>query len=441
MTGTKKVVLFLFGGLTVALGTGYFLGVAYFQTHFKPGTTINGYHCSLKTVDDACDILTREVESYTLAINTRNNGIESISAEDAAMEFVGRDVLIDLINHQDYILWFIPETKDTTLSIDCYDIDEEKMKSAISELKCMTDMVKAEPAHIVETDDYYQVSPNIKGTELDSEKTLKTIETALRQSKKEVSLEDAGCYIDVELNNEDSLQEKCEILNSIQDTIITYDFGDRTEKINFKTIKEKFLDEEYNLSIDNIKQYITELASKYDTVNTRRMFVTYDDRSVLVQSGDYGWTLDVDKTAENLLNLVLNDIIDVVEPIYKQKAMSRDSNDIGYSYLEIDKNQKVAVLYVDGEPIVKTNIQMNGNVSDGVYNVKEKKEEIDGLKYAVSFGDSYIYKYDSDSNISGSGDLSLISTNSVRHGCIAVDETNVSSIFSIISDGWPVIIY
>ena len=40
MSITKKIVLTLLCILSIVLGTGYFLGLAYFQTHFKIGTTI-----------------------------------------------------------------------------------------------------------------------------------------------------------------------------------------------------------------------------------------------------------------------------------------------------------------------------------------------------------------------------------------------------------------
>ena len=82
MSITKKIVLTLLCILSIVLGTGYFLGLAYFQTHFKIGTTINGFHCSFKSIDEAETLLSREVESYAIAVNTRNNGVEKIAAND-----------------------------------------------------------------------------------------------------------------------------------------------------------------------------------------------------------------------------------------------------------------------------------------------------------------------------------------------------------------------
>lgn len=46
------------------------------------------------------------------------------------------------------------------------------------------------------------------------------------------------------------------MLNSIQDTIITYDFGDRKETIDFEKIKDKFINKDYELSSKKSKNIL-----------------------------------------------------------------------------------------------------------------------------------------------------------------------------------------
>ena len=175
MSITKKIVLTLLCILSIVLGTGYFLGLAYFQTHFKIGTTINGFHCSFQSVNETEALLSREVESYAIAVNTRNNGVEKIAANDVGLTFVGRSALVDIINKQDYKLWFIPEMEEQHLSADCYNIDETEMSAEMAKLKCMNNMVKGESAHIVDTNDFYQVSPAVRGTDLDKTKARQVV--------------------------------------------------------------------------------------------------------------------------------------------------------------------------------------------------------------------------------------------------------------------------
>ena len=97
MSITKKIVLTLLCILSIVLGTGYFLGLAYFQTHFKIGTTINGFHCSFKTIEETETLLSRKVESYAIAVDTRNNGVEKIAANDVGLAFVGKSTLVNAL--------------------------------------------------------------------------------------------------------------------------------------------------------------------------------------------------------------------------------------------------------------------------------------------------------------------------------------------------------
>lgn len=256
MSTSKKITLTLICLLSIILGTGYFLGLAYFQTHFKIGTEINGFNCSFKSIDDADALLSREVQSYAMAVNTRNGGVEKISADDVGMAFAGKDELIDMVNHQNYNLWFLPENTNVTLPVGCYQIDETKMDEEFNNLKCMNDMVKPESAHIVETNDFYQVASAVKGNELDVNKARQIIETAIRQWQPEVDLESSECYIEAEDIDEDVLQQRCDLLNSIQDTIITYDFGDRKETVDFEKIKDKFINNDYELSSKKSKNIL-----------------------------------------------------------------------------------------------------------------------------------------------------------------------------------------
>lgn len=443
MSKTKKIVITLICLLSIVLGTGYFLGLAYFQTHFKIGTTINGFHCSFKSVDEVELLLSRSAESYAMAVETRNNGVEKIAADNVGLTFSGRQNLINIINNQDYTLWFIPE-KEYRLPADCYQIDETKMKQEIAKLKCMKDMIKPQNAYIVETNGVYQVSPEIKGTSLDKEKTTQIIETAIKQWKPSVNLEEAGCYINNESLDEEKLQQSCDLLNSIKDTIITYDFGDRKETVDINKIQDTFLDDNFQLSGKCIREYIEELAQKYDTIGDEREFVTFDDKTISISGGDYGWKMDVNQTANNLLSLIKEETIDVVEPVYEQTAVSRNKNDIGHSYLEIDTTNRKAILYIDGSPTVQTDIFTNGSIQKGFYRIKTKQPTTEnGLINSIMFGDSAVYQYDSTASqsFSGNEDISAIASNGVKEGCIAINNADMESIFKNINDTWPIVVY
>lgn len=445
MSKAKKVVIILICTVCTILGTGYFLGMAYFQTHFKIGTTINGFHCSFKSLDETESLLSREVESYAMAVKTRNNGVEKIAADDVGLTFNGKENLIQLLKEQDYKLWFIPEVEEITLPEECYSINNTMLNDELKKLKCMNNMVKAESAHIVDTNGFYQVAAAVKGTYLDKEKTKQIIETAIRQWRPSIDLEEAGCYIDSEAGDEKELQQHCDFLNSIQDTVITYDFGDRKESIDFEKIKKYFMNSNYRFKKEKIKQYVEKIAQKYDTVGIGRNFVTYDNRTANISGGDYGWKINVDETTKGLINYIKKDTIDVVSPVYTQTAASRLKNDVGYSYLEIDLTVGRAILYVDGNPIAQTAIKLNGNITPGFYRIKSRQEvDESGLLNVISFGDFKIYQYNTvntTASFSGGEDISAFSSNGVQPNCIAIDEGVMRPIYESMQDIWPVIVY
>ena len=128
--------------------------------------------------------------------------------------------------------------------------------------------------------------------------------------------------------------------------------------------------------------YIYKLGKKYDTRGISREFLTYDDRKVQISGGDYGWVMDQEKETEALEELIKKGAVEVHKPAYIQSAQSRDSNDIGYTYLEIDKKNKQLICYVDGKPIVQTSGGF-GALESGCYMLKDIQE---GDEFSLSFG-------------------------------------------------------
>ena len=145
------------------------------------------------------------------------------------------------------------------------------------------------------------------------------------------------------------------------------------------------------------------------------------------------------------MKYIKNDTIDVVEPVYNQTAVSRDANDIGYSYLEIDTSNKEAVMYVDGNPVIEAAIKLNGSIEPGCYKVKSKNSATnDGMTNVISFGNTSLYEYDEntgESGFSGDGDISGFSESTIKEGCMTADASSMNTIFNTMQEEWPVIIY
>lgn len=406
--------------LLASLGAIYLTGMAYFQTHLKMGTVINGFHCSMKSADEASALLSREADSYALAVKTRNGGVEKITAEEAGFHFVGQGQITGIIQEQDSLLWFLPETKEISLSPENFQIDMEKLEETVSGLECMNDIVKGKTAKIVNSNGTYQVSPGVRGNEIDKKLVLETVGNAVLSWDESVDLEEEGCYIDVKEADEKALQKQCDFLNSIRDTVITYDFGDRKETVTMDVIEHSLLNRKFKLTTKLARKYAEYLAGKYDTVGMERKFLTFDDRAILLSGGDYGWKIDIDKTAKNLISLISACTIDVTEPAYEQEAANRSQNDVGYSYLEISAGTGDVILYINGSPTVQTRAEIGPGLRNGFW---KADTEDGGIVFDIS------------SHIGGPAEGN-------DGNCAAISEQwAYDEILARMDSDWPVIVY
>ena len=78
--GRKILVGFIVVLFLLTIGA-YFFGVYYFTKHFLPGTQVNGFNCSYMTQEETEKLLAEKTRVYVLAVQTRGNGQESISAD------------------------------------------------------------------------------------------------------------------------------------------------------------------------------------------------------------------------------------------------------------------------------------------------------------------------------------------------------------------------
>lgn len=356
MKATRKVFTALLIVLFLVLCGAYVYGSWFFDSHYLPNTMLNEFDISFKTVNEVEELLNRKVQTYALAVDERNGGREKITSNDVGMEYRPGRELDDLLEAQNPYLWIIPSNHMEEVELD-FNVDKEKLKNAVESLKCFSDMQAPVDARIV-YDDGFRVVEEKMGTQLDKEQVQTLINSAIHYGKTSVDLTE--CYFSPEVYQED-LKEKCEKLKKMQDIIITYDFGDDVEVVDVKNIQKWLTD--YELDKDKVFEFVQGLADKYDTVGKKRKFVTYDDRQVVIEGGDYGWKLDSEKETEDLIKLLESGETQIHTPVYTQKGQKREKNDIGYTYLELDVSKQHAVFYLKGDPIVQTPMKCSGLIS------------------------------------------------------------------------------
>lgn len=462
MSRGRKILVGFIVVLFLLTAGAYFFGVYYFTEHFLPGTQVNGFNCSYMTRKETEKLLAEKTSVYVLAVQTRGNGQESISADQIALKYTSDGSVNRMLHEQKRFQWFLAFGQHKSWEVpSSVTYDEKLFQQAVDSLNCLKDNQEPSDAYIKENDDGFEVVPEVEGTKVDKEKLQRDISDAVTTGRTVVNLEVDGCYIDPAVYS-DELNDDCEQMNELTDVVITYDFSDRKETVDRTLIKEWLgRDEDGNLMLDKnaIASYVGQLASKYDTVGTERTFSTYDNREVTVSGGTYGWLIDQPEEADGLYKAIFDKKTQVREPVYAQEAVSRDVNDIGYSYVEVNLTDRRLVLYKSGNPVVDTGIVISSSTPDGVYSIGEKKtqETVGNMTTDcwMSFTDDLGIYGDPGLNldaVTDSGDDGFESAADMdfssdltswtgTEGCIVLPEEAAQELYQNVETGIPVVIY
>lgn len=455
--GRTVVIILVFLLLLLTAGA-YGYGVYYFSSHFLPGSMVNGFNCSYKTREDTEDLLNQKIGAYVFAVETMKNGQEAISAQDVDLSYVSTGIVQQLIKDQDRFTWFLAFNQNKN-----YDISESlsynvaMLEQAVVGLKCMQaeNVVQPVDAQIQDTGERFEIIPEVTGNALDTKKTEEVISAAMLRGKTSVNLEDESCYRKPSVySSDEQLIQNCEKMNQLCDIIITYDFADRTETVDRTLIKNWFgYDEDGNVILDEnlVRQYVSELGLKYDTMGQTRTFLTYDNREVETKGGDYGWVIDQDAEVHALIEAIESGVTQVREPVYLYSGYSRGTNDIGSTYVEIDLTNQRLVFYKNGTPIVDTLI-VSGNpdfegcaTPEGCYSVdaKESPAVLTGedyeanVTYWIPFAGN-VGIHDASWRAEFGGNLYLWEGS---HGCVNVPYDKAAAIYENVEVGMPVVVY
>lgn len=455
----KKITIILILFFVLMAAAAYGIGVVYFSSHFLPGSMVNGFNCSYLTAEEAQALLAEKIDAYVLAIEEKNNGVESLSAREAGASYIPDGTAKAILLDQDRFLWFLAFGQHKTYSqASCIALDEEQLRSAVEDLRCMRqeNVTKPQDAKLTETDAGYEITPETEGDLLDEEKVLGLVKNAVLNSIPSINLEEEDCYILPQVYRDDpGLIRNCERANLFTGVIITYDFADSTEVVDRSVIKNWLtLDENGELILDKelVTEYVSGLARTYDSVSDSREFRTYDGSYITVSGGDLGWIIDVPAETDSLITAIEQGETDVREPVYANTGGSRASgNDIGLTYIEIDLTNQRMVFYKDGEPTVDTAVVTGDPYDDktatpiGCYSVYAKESPATLPESQGGGQVSFWLPFCDDFGICDAGWRTefggRIHLEQGSPGCVQTPYAAMESIYRQVEEGTPVILY
>jgi hypothetical protein len=434
----------------------YLLIAIFFTNHFFFNTEINGINLSLKSYEEAPDILKKSINDYKLQIIERDEKIEEILGKDIGLQYNEKNSISNVQDRQASLKWIVGLIKKQNYNIgDLVDYNNENLNNKIKELDCLNkDIIEPKNVGFKYSNGSYELIEEVYGNKVKKEKLYEAIENSILNGEVKIDLNEKLCYENPEytVNSEKAMIAK-DILNKYVSTKITYLFGDKSEVLDGSRINE-WLSVDDNLEViineKSVKDYVLELSAKYNTVGIARNFKSSTGKMVEVKGGYYGWKINyVAETRMLLENIKLGAILEK-EPIYTQKGLNRDEDDIGDTYVEINLTSQHLWFYKDGKLIAQGDV-VTGDPGKGystklgtyMINYKQKEATLRGPNYEAKV----TYWMPFNGNI-GIHDASWrysfggkIYKGNGTHGCVNSPSYLAKTIFENIDEGTPVICY
>ncbi len=450
----RRALLAVFSVLALA-----YAGVAvYFGFHFYNETMIYGIDCSYKTVEKVKEEVESKLGAYVLEVQERDNRTETISAGQIGLTFTDNGSIDRMMKAQRSYIWpvMILMERERADSV-AFSFDRAKAEQAVESLNCMDSGQSIAPrdAYVGITDTGYEVVKEVMGTTLDHDRTVQEVLAALDDGDVSVSLDERDCYVNPEIyEDNEELQHDAAAMSELAAASITYDFGDRQEVVDVSVIDGwivKLADGTFTIDETKVSEYVENLAARYDTFGLTRQFYTSLGTVETLTGGDYGWCMDQDATMRDLMKALDDGYQGEMEPEYIYTAMSRDTNDIGYTYVEVCISQQRMWCYQDGNLIVDTPVvtgnpnKGNGTPSGGVWAIDAKMRDYvlkgEGytapVDYWMPFNDD-VGIHDMQARAVFGGSIYL---SNGSHGCVNTPYEQAKTIYSVVSIGTPVIVY
>lgn len=442
--------------LIISIALIYLLIALYFTNHFFFNTVINGADVSLKTYDDANDIIRSYVTDYKLILIERDGDSEIIVAKDIGLKYNNKKTIESIYKKQNALAWIISLSKEQSYSIEqLYVYNKSDFYNKVSSLNCLSkDIVQPQNVRFEYSNGVYEAVKEVYGNKIYEDKLINAVQKCILTGETKLDLNKKSCYQNPKYTlASDKTPETKALLNKYVAANITYLFGSRNERINNEMIhKWIYVDDDLDAAIDQKKvgMYIKLMSKKYNTVGIVRKFKASTNKVVEVKGGFYGWEINCDAETKALVeNIRAGEVLEK-EPVYSQRAKSRDENDIGDTYVEINLTKQYLWFYKAGKLIAQgaivTGNPNRGNATKvGVYmlNYKQKGSTLRGANYEAEV--TYWMPFNGNIGIHDASWRYFFGGNAYKtngsHGCVNAPLYLAKTIYENIEEGTPIVCY
>lgn len=449
-TKSKKWFWIILLVLLLAL---YLGGSYYFSKYTFPNTTVNGMERSFRPLDE---VFKSSEYSDELAIEGRDGTKLSVSAKDIQLELTNNGMQAP---SQNAFLWPVEAFQHHPYTVE-YDVhyDQAKLDRVLNNAGLVPNGPAPVDAKIEVSKDGVRIVPEEKGNRVDYEGLKAQILDAFQKGVKDLDIKEL--YEEPKITADSpTLKEEFDRLDKITRVKVVYDFVDRKFTFGPEEVVQclkKGEDKQVAIDPDAVMDWVKDMAKKTDTYGTDREFKTTNRGTVTVPPGIYGWQIDTKKTQEKLMTLLQEGGNHELEPEYRHKAINREKNEIGSTYIECDLSQQHLWAYKDGKLLLETDY-VSGTTNGvhetpvGVHKIwsREKDRELkgknlDGSKYVtpvtfwmpINYGGVGLHDAPWRSAFGGS-----LYRRHGTHGCLNLPPKVAERIFNEFPVGTPVVVY
>lgn len=461
----KHIAIIL--GILLASLTGTYIGLAiYYQNAFAYGTWINGVYCTGRSISDVNNELVKSFSYEGITVYDRDGGSYQIAAEDIDYEFDFVRALEIYQQQQNSWTWIDSLFQGSSTQLTpVVSYDKQALEEILHRIPCLEEASKQPDSErrvaIVRTKQGYELL-NERMDVLSVQKAEEAIIRSIEETSPEISLAEAGCYHDLELDAQ--MKETLRLwdkINAFQQCGIIYQMGEEQVPVDASVVCDWIelaedgsfvLDEQGSpkLRENAIEEFVNALADEYDTLGSKRLFRATRGEIVTVEGGIYGNKLNRKAEIKYLTEAFLNGRREIHEPEYIQKAWKQGKDDIGDTYVEVDMGEQMMYYYVNGvqklsTPVVTGNTARRMGTPSGVNYVysKQRNRVLRGPGYAspVDFwmpvkGGIGIHDASWRSKYGGT----IYQTNG-SHGCINTPRDIMVELYDSVEVGTPVVMF
>lgn len=463
--GLKIAVITIICLVVIALAvTGGYLYQKVNSGLFFEGTTINGYDVSEQTCKAVLLEMVQDYSAPKLTITEKGEPALTLSLEDMGYtidQMALLDSLKDCMRQQNLSLLFsLMDGNSFEVGIP-FTYDENKFRSAVTAKAFSAPRVASTDASMQYDGVSYYIEPETYGNELDDADLQVLVKDYVDhltsesrpQSDASIDVPESFYYLPAVTQTDSEMNTLMNIYNSYCKAYITLTFGEKTEIIDWTTV-QTWLNIEDGVGTINeeaVYDYAYELAAKYDTLYYNRDFTTHDGSTIHYESSDYGYQIDKDGEAAQLLADINSNTAVTREPVYSVKGYRRNGrDDVCGNYVEVNLSAQHLWFYMDGELIVETDV-VSGlptperETATGVFTIPYKKspETLKGdtwsedVTYWMPFHDGQGLH---DAPWRGSFGGNIYQSNG-SHGCVNLPADAARIIYEHMEERVPIFLY